>query len=81
MRKSCYKHISGVAYAMLADASSSSTSTATTTSSADCFCFCICFFVSDFGMDIYLTRSSASRSVSQLALSGTQDQPRGALAC
>lgn len=79
MRKSCYKHISGVAYAMLADASASSTPTATATSSSDCFCFC--FFVSDFGMDIYLTRSSASRSVSQLALSGTQDQPRGALAC
>ena len=79
MHKSCYKHISGVAYAMLADASASSTPTATATSSSDCFCFC--FFVSDFGMDIYLTRSSASRSVSQLALSGTQDQPRGALAC
>jgi len=79
MRKSCHKHISGIAYAMLADASASSTPTATATSSSDCFCFC--FFVSDFGMDIYLTRSSASRSVSQLALSGTQDQPRGALAC
>jgi hypothetical protein len=81
MHKSCYKPISGIAYAMLADASASSTSTSTSTATSSSDCFCFCFFVSDFGMDVYLTRSSASQSVSQLTPCGTQDQPRGALAC